>query len=59
LGKTCIKKDRIRGKAEEESIENKRQELRDFVTRRITLLREEQEDQSKKPGARELVVEVK
>jgi hypothetical protein len=35
LGKNWIEKDQIRRKSEEEAIENKNQELRDFIARRI------------------------
>jgi hypothetical protein len=41
LGKTWIKKDQIRRKAEEEAVENKKQELRDFIARKIDRLIEE------------------
>jgi hypothetical protein len=58
LGKTWIEKDQIRRKVEEEAIEQKKQELRDFMTRRIVCLIEEQEDHSKEPRTRDLVVEV-
>jgi hypothetical protein len=47
LGKTWIEKDHIRRKVEEESREKKKQELRDFIARKIDLLREEQEDKLK------------
>jgi hypothetical protein len=47
LGKTWIEKDWIRRKAEEEAIENKNQELRDFIARKINRLIEEREDKSK------------
>jgi hypothetical protein len=47
LGKTWIEKDQIRRKAEEEAIENKKQELRDLIARKIHQLREEREDNSK------------
>jgi hypothetical protein len=47
LGKTWIEKDRIRRKAEEEATENKKQELRDFIARKIDRLIEEGEDKSK------------
>jgi hypothetical protein len=58
LGKTWIEKDQIRRKAEEEATEKKKQELRDFIARKIDRLIEEQEDQSKQQRERELVVEV-
>jgi hypothetical protein len=35
LGKTWIEKDQIRRKAEEEATEQKKQELRDFITKKI------------------------
>jgi hypothetical protein len=35
LGKTWIKKDQIRRKAEEEATKKKKQELRDFIARKI------------------------
>jgi hypothetical protein len=36
LGRTWIEKDQIRRKEEEEAIEQKKKELRDFMARRIT-----------------------
>jgi hypothetical protein len=47
LGKTGIEKDQIRRKAEEEATKKKKQELRDFIARKIDQLREEREDNSK------------
>jgi hypothetical protein len=41
LGKTWIEKDQIKRKAEEEATENKKQELRDFIARKIDRLIEE------------------
>jgi hypothetical protein len=41
LGKPWIEKDHIRRKAEEEATENKNQELRDFIARKIDRLIEE------------------
>jgi hypothetical protein len=41
LGKTWIEEDQIRRKAEEEAIEKKNQELRDFITRILDRLIEE------------------
>jgi hypothetical protein len=35
LGKTWIEKDHIRRKAEEEAVENKKKEIRDFIDRKI------------------------
>jgi hypothetical protein len=58
LGRTWIEKDQIRRKEEEEAIEQKKKELRDFMARRITHLIEEQEDKSKQLRARDLAVEV-
>jgi hypothetical protein len=58
LGKTWIEKDQIRRKVEEEDTEKKKQELRDFITRKIDRLIEEQEDKSKQQKATKLVVEV-
>jgi hypothetical protein len=47
LGKTWIEKDQTQRKQEEEDLEQKKKELRDFMARRISHLLEEQEDQSK------------
>ena len=47
LSKTWIEKDQIRRKEEEEATENKIQELRDFIARKIDRLIEEREDKSK------------
>jgi predicted phage tail protein len=67
LGKTLIEKDQIKRKAEEEATEKKKQELRDFIARKIDRLIEEREDKLKQQrkvtmqdgqGARELVVKV-
>jgi hypothetical protein len=44
-------------KQEEEDLEQKKQELRDFMARRITHLLEEQEDQSKLLRTRDVDVE--
>jgi hypothetical protein len=57
LGETWIGKDQIRRK-KEENLEQKKQELRDFMARRITHLLEEQEDKSKLQRTRDLDVEV-
>jgi hypothetical protein len=43
LGKTWIEKDQTRRK-EEEALEQKKKELKDFMTRRIAHLIEEQEN---------------
>jgi hypothetical protein len=58
LGKTWIEKDQIRRKAEQQAMENKKQELRYFIARKIDRLIEERDDDSKKQRARELVVKV-
>ena len=58
LGRTWIEKDQIRRKEEEDAIEQKKKELRNFTARRIARLIEEQEDKSKKLRARDLAVEV-
>ena len=50
LGKMWIEKDHIRRKAEEEATEQKKQELRDFITRKIEQLIEEHKDRSKQLG---------
>ena len=57
LGKIQIEKDQIRRKAEEEATEQKKKELRDFITRKIERLIEEQEDKSKHQRERELIFE--
>jgi hypothetical protein len=59
LGKTWIKKDQIRRKQEEEDLEQKNKELRNFMARRITHLLEEQKDKSKLLRTRDLDVKVK
>jgi hypothetical protein len=57
LGKPWIRKDQARRK-EEEVLEKKKQELKDFMTRRITHLIEEQENRSKLFRTRNLDVKV-
>ena len=47
LGTTWIEKDQIRRKVEEEATEKKKQELRDFIARKVDRLIEEREDKSK------------
>ena len=47
LGRTWIKKDQIRRKEEEEALEQKKKELRDFMTRRIVHLLEEKVEATK------------
>jgi hypothetical protein len=47
LGKPWIERDQARKKEEEKVLEQQRQELTDFMTRRITQLIEEQENKSK------------
>jgi hypothetical protein len=44
LGNNWIEKDQIGRKAEEETTEQKKQELRDLITKKIERLIEEQED---------------
>jgi hypothetical protein len=58
LGKTWIEKDHIKRKEEEEATEKKKQELRDFIARKIDRLIEEREDKLKQQRARELAFEV-
>jgi hypothetical protein len=58
LGKTWIEKDRTRRKQEEEDLEHKKKELRDFMTRRVVHLLEEQEDWLKLLRTRYLDIEV-
>jgi hypothetical protein len=57
LGKPWIEKDQARRK-EEEVLEQKKQELKDFMTRRITHLIEEKENRSKLFRTKNLDVEV-
>jgi hypothetical protein len=57
LGKPWIEKDQTRRK-EEEALEKKKQELKDFMTRRITHLIAEQENRSKLFKTRNLDDEV-
>jgi hypothetical protein len=57
LGKPWIEKDQSRRK-EEEVLEKKKQYLRDFMTKRITHLLKEQEDQSKLLRARHRNIEI-
>jgi hypothetical protein len=47
LGNTWIEKDQIRRKVQEEATTKKKQELRDFIARKIDRLIEEQEDKLK------------
>jgi hypothetical protein len=58
LGKTWIEKDQIRRKQEAEALKQKKKELRDFRTRRIAHLIEEQENNSKLLRTRYLDVKV-
>jgi hypothetical protein len=57
LGKPWIERDETRRK-ENEFLEQKKQELKDFMTRRITHLIEEQENRSKLFRTKNLDVEV-
>jgi hypothetical protein len=52
LGKTWIEKYQIRRKAEEATTDKKKQELRDFVARKICQLIEEPEVELKQQKAR-------
>jgi hypothetical protein len=58
LGRTWIERDQIRRKKEEDVIEQKNKELRDFMARGIACLIEENEDNSKQLRAKDLAVEV-
>jgi hypothetical protein len=58
LEKTWIEKDQIRRKQEEEALEQKKKELRDFMARRIAHLLQEQEGQLKLIRTKGLDVEV-
>jgi hypothetical protein len=58
LGKTCIERDKIQRKEEEVAIEQKKQELRDFMARKTARLIQEQEDKLKQLRDRDLAVEV-
>jgi hypothetical protein len=58
LGKPWIERDQAKRKEEEEVLEQKKQELKDFMTRRITHLIEEQTNKSKLFNTRDLDVEV-
>jgi hypothetical protein len=57
LGKIWIEKDQIQRKEEKEALEQKKQELMEFMTRRITYLMEEQENISNLLNTRDLDVE--
>jgi hypothetical protein len=57
LGKIWIEKDQIWRKEEKESLEQKKQELMEFMTRRITYLMEEKENGSQILNTRDLGVE--
>jgi hypothetical protein len=57
LGKIWIEKDYIRRKEEQEALEQKKQELMEFMTRRIAYLMEEQENRSQLLNTRDLDVE--
>jgi hypothetical protein len=58
LGNIWIEKDHIRRKEEKESLEQKKQELMEFMTRRTAYLMEEQENRSPLLNTRNLDVEV-
>jgi hypothetical protein len=57
-GKTWIEKDQIRRKQEEEDLEHKKQELRDFMARIIAHVLEEKENHSKLLKTKDMNVEV-
>jgi hypothetical protein len=57
LGKIWIEKDQIWRKEEKEALEQKKQELMEFMTRRIAYLMEEQENRSLLLNTRNLDVE--
>jgi hypothetical protein len=57
LGKIWIEKDQIWRKEEKEALEQKKQELMEFMTRRIAYLMEEQENRSQLLNTRDLDVE--
>jgi hypothetical protein len=58
LGKPWIERDQARRKEEEEVLEQKKQELKYFMTRRITHLIEEQKNRSKLFNTRDPYVKV-
>jgi hypothetical protein len=58
LGNIWIEKDQIRRKEEKEALEQKKQELMEFMTRRIAYLMEEQGNRSPLLNTKELDVEV-
>ena len=58
LGNPWIERDQARKKEEEKVLERQRQELKDFMTRRITQFIEEQENRSKPYHTRNPDVEV-
>ena len=57
LGKIWIEKDQIQRKEEKEALEQKKQELMEFMTGMITYLMEEQENKSNPLNTKELDVE--
>ena len=59
IGKSWIDRDQARRKEEEEVLEQKKQELKDFMTRRISHLIEEQESRSQIFNTRNSNVEAK
>ena len=58
LGKPWVEKDQAKRKEEEKVLEQKKQELKDFMTRRIAHLIEEQSNQVKLFKTRDLDVKV-
>jgi hypothetical protein len=57
LGKIWIEEEQIQRKEEKEALEQKKQELMEFITRRIAYLMEEQDNRSKLLNTSELDVE--
>jgi hypothetical protein len=58
LGKPWIKRDQAKRKEEEDVLEQKKQELKEFITRRIAHLIEEQKNRSKPFNNNDIYVEV-
>ena len=58
LGKIWIEKDQIQKKEEKEALEQKKQELMEFMSRRISYLMKEQEDRPKPLNTRDLGIKV-
>jgi 3-methyladenine DNA glycosylase AlkD len=58
LGKPWIERDQARRQEEEDFLEKKKQELKEFMTRRITHLIKEQKNRTKLFNTKDLDVEV-